>query len=155
RWRRALRPDVSCRSRLRRRRGRPGRRPPAPRRAGPEGTPVPRPGRPSVHPPSPHRQVSPPPRSRYRFSGHFSTSTDGPPDGAGDPGGMDLRATVEHMFAPARHPRLVGVELELISVTDTPQPRPVAPEWLVAGFDAGFVRAAALIFEPGGQLELS
>jgi glutamate--cysteine ligase len=68
---------------------------------------------------------------------------------------MDLRATVEHMFAPARHPGLVGVELELIPVTDTPQPRPVAPECLAAGFDAGFVRAAAPTFEPGGQLELS
>jgi glutamate--cysteine ligase len=68
---------------------------------------------------------------------------------------MDLRTTVEHMFAPARHPGLVGVELELIPVTDTPSPRPVAPEWLAAGFDAGFVRAAAPTFEPGGQLELS
>jgi glutamate--cysteine ligase len=68
---------------------------------------------------------------------------------------MDLRTTVEHIFAPARHPGLVGVELELIPVTDTPQPRPVAPEWLAAGFDAGFVRAAAPTFEPGGQLELS
>jgi glutamate--cysteine ligase len=78
-----------------------------------------------------------------------------PPDGAGDAGGMDLRATVERMFAPACHPGLVGVELELIPVTDTPQPRPVDPAWLVAGFDAGFVRAAAPTFEPGGQLELS
>ena len=59
------------------------------------------------------------------------------------------------MFAPARYPGLVGVELELIPVTDTPLPRPVAPEWLAAGFDAGFVRAAAPSFEPGGQLELS
>jgi glutamate--cysteine ligase len=68
---------------------------------------------------------------------------------------MDLRATVENMFAPSRHPGLVGVELELIPVTDTPLPRPVAPAWLAAGFDAGFVRAAAPTFEPGGQLELS
>src|SRR5579859_785199 len=68
---------------------------------------------------------------------------------------MDLYATVENMFAPARHPALVGVELELIPVTDTSPPRPVAPEWLAAGFDAGFVRAAAPTFEPGGQLELS
>ena len=30
-------------------------------------------------------------------------------EGAGDCGGMDLRTTVEHMFAPARHPGLVGV----------------------------------------------
>jgi glutamate--cysteine ligase len=68
---------------------------------------------------------------------------------------MDLRTTVEHMFAPARHPGLVGVELELIPVTDTPQPSPVAPQWLAAGFDARFVRAATPTFEPGGQLELS
>ncbi len=66
-----------------------------------------------------------------------------------------LRATVEAMFAPARYPGLVGVELELIPVTNTPLPRPVAPAWLACGFDAGFVRAAAPSFEPGGQLELS
>src|SRR5579859_6854530 len=68
---------------------------------------------------------------------------------------MDLRTTVENMFAPARHPGLVGVELELIPVTDTPLPRPVAPARLAAGFDASFVTAAAPTFEPGGQLELS
>jgi len=68
---------------------------------------------------------------------------------------MELRATVEAMFAPARCPGLVGVELELIPVTDTPLPRPVPPAWLAAGFDAQFVRAAAPSFEPGGQLELS
>ena len=68
---------------------------------------------------------------------------------------MDLSATVQHMFAPARHPGLVGVELELIPVTDTLVPRPVDPVRLAAGFDAGFVRAAAPSFEPGGQLELS
>ena len=67
----------------------------------------------------------------------------------------DLRATVEAMFAPARYPGLVGVELELIPVTNTPLPRPVAPAWLAAGFDASFVRAAVPSFEPGGQLELS
>ncbi len=71
------------------------------------------------------------------------------------PGSMDLHATVESMFAPARRPGLVGVELELIPVTDTPLPRPVDPAWLAAGFDARFVRAAAPTFEPGGQLELS
>ena len=75
--------------------------------------------------------------------------------GAGEPGGMDLNATVECMFTPARHPGLIGVELELIPVTDTPLPRPVAPAVLAAGFDAGFVAAAAPTFEPGGQLELS
>jgi glutamate--cysteine ligase len=68
---------------------------------------------------------------------------------------MNLHTTVENMFAPARHPGLVGVELELIPVTDTLRPRPVAPAALAAGFDAEFVRAAALTFEPGGQLELS
>ena len=68
---------------------------------------------------------------------------------------MDLCTAVENMFAPARHPGLVGVELELIPVTDTPRPRPVDPARLAAGFDASFVRAAAPTFEPGGQLELS
>jgi glutamate--cysteine ligase len=68
---------------------------------------------------------------------------------------MDLHTAVENMFAPARHPGLIGVELELIPVTDTPRPRPVTPASLAAGFDAGFVRAAAPTFEPGGQLELS
>ena len=68
---------------------------------------------------------------------------------------MNLRATVDAMFAPARHPGLVGVELELIPVTDTPLPRPVCPAWLAAGFDAGFAKAAVPTFEPGGQLELS
>ena len=68
---------------------------------------------------------------------------------------MDLHTTVENMFAPARQPGLIGVELELIPVTDTPRPRPVTPTSLAAGFDAEFVRAAAPTFEPGGQLELS
>lgn len=68
---------------------------------------------------------------------------------------MELHTTVKNMFAPARHPGLVGVELELIPVTDTPRPRPVAPATLAAGFDAEFVRAATPTFEPGGQLELS
>jgi glutamate--cysteine ligase len=85
----------------------------------------------------------------------LSARTDVRGSGAGEPGRMDLRATVEATFAPARHPGLVGVELELIPVTDTPLPRPVAPALLAAGFDAGFVRAAAPSFEPGGQLELS
>src|SRR5262249_25701918 len=34
-------------------------------------------------------------------------------------------------------------------------PRAVDPAVLAAGFDAGFVRAVAPSFEPGGQLELS
>ena len=85
----------------------------------------------------------------------LSAGTDVRGSGAGEPGGMDLRTTVEAMFAPARHPGLVGVELELIPVTDTPLPRPVDPAWLAAGFDAGFVKAAVPSFEPGGQLELS
>lgn len=68
---------------------------------------------------------------------------------------MDLHTAVENMFAPARHPGLIGVEVELIPVTDTPLPRPVAPACLAAGFDAEFVSAAAPTFEPGGQLELS
>jgi glutamate--cysteine ligase len=85
----------------------------------------------------------------------LSASTDVRGSSAGKAGGMDLRATVEAMFAPARYPGLVGVEVELIPVTDTPLPRPVAPAWLAAGFDPVFVKAAAPTFEPGGQLELS
>jgi len=68
---------------------------------------------------------------------------------------MDMRATVERMFAPARHPGLVGAELELIPVSDAPRPRPVEPAQLAAGFDEGFAREAVPSFEPGGQLELS
>jgi glutamate--cysteine ligase len=68
---------------------------------------------------------------------------------------VDLYTTVNAMFAPARHPGLVGIELELIPVTDTALPLPVDPARLAAGFDAEFVRTAAPTFEPGGQLELS
>jgi len=94
------------------------------------------------------------------FAGRGSTaaggaSADARGSGAGEPGGMDLCATVDAMFAPARHAGLVGVEVELIPVTDTPLPRPVAPAWLAAGFDEEFINAAAPTFEPGGQLELS
>src|SRR5215469_10322811 len=89
------------------------------------------------------------------FSSRLSTSTDVASIEAGEPCGVDLYPTVKAMFAPARHPGLVGVELELIPVTDAALPRPVDPVWLAAGFDAEFVRAAAPTFEPGGQLELS
>jgi glutamate--cysteine ligase len=75
--------------------------------------------------------------------------------GAGEPGGMDMDRAVQRMFAPARRPGRVGAEVELIPVTDAGRPRPVHPAVLAAGFDAGFARAAALSFEPGGQLELS
>jgi glutamate--cysteine ligase len=68
---------------------------------------------------------------------------------------MDLQPNVERMFTPARHPGLVGVEVELIPVTDTPLPRPVESARLAAGFDGEFLRAAVPSFEPGGQLELS
>jgi glutamate--cysteine ligase len=68
---------------------------------------------------------------------------------------MDLNTTVERMFAPARRPGRVGAEVELIPVAGTTRPRPVDPAVLAAGFDAGFVSAAAPTFEPGGQLELS
>jgi glutamate--cysteine ligase len=85
----------------------------------------------------------------------LSQRHDAVPGGPGEPGGADLRATVEAMFAPARHPGLIGVELELIPVTDTPLPRPVAPARLAAGFEEDFIRAAVPSFEPGGQLELS
>src|SRR5256885_2361105 len=68
---------------------------------------------------------------------------------------MDVNGAVERLFAPARRPGSVGAEAELIPVTDTARPRAVDPAVLAAGFDAGFVRAAAPSFEPGGQLELS
>jgi len=68
---------------------------------------------------------------------------------------MDLNTAVQRSFAPARRPGRVGAEVELIPVTDTARPRPADPALLAAGFDAGFVTAAAPTFEPGGQLELS
>ena len=68
---------------------------------------------------------------------------------------MDVNEAVERLFAPARRPGRVGAEIELIPVTATAGPRAVDPAMLAAGFDAGFVRAAAPSFEPGGQLELS
>jgi glutamate--cysteine ligase len=68
---------------------------------------------------------------------------------------MDVNEAVRRLFAPARLPGRVGAEVELIPVTETARPRPVDPALLAAGFDTGFVRAAAPSFEPGGQLELS
>ncbi|WP_041254340.1 hypothetical protein [Frankia sp. EAN1pec] len=53
---------------------------------------------------------------------------------------MDLKATVQGTFAPARHPGRVGAEIELIPVRDTAQPRSVDPAVLAAGFDPSFVR---------------
>lgn len=66
---------------------------------------------------------------------------------------MSLAAAVRRKFAPASRPGLLGVEVELISVTD--DGRPADPAVLAAGFDAAFVAAARPSFEPGGQLELS
>jgi glutamate--cysteine ligase len=68
---------------------------------------------------------------------------------------MDMDTAVRGLFTPARRPGRIGVEVELIAVTDTSRPRPVDPAVLSAGFDPEFVRAAAPTFEPGGQLELS
>lgn len=68
---------------------------------------------------------------------------------------MDLNTAVQGLFAPARRPGRIGVEVELIPVTDTARPRPVDPADLAGAFDAGFVREAVPTFEPGGQLELS
>jgi glutamate--cysteine ligase len=68
---------------------------------------------------------------------------------------MDLDTAVRQLFAPARRPGRIGVEVELIPVTDTARPRPVDPVHLASGFDSAFVRAAVPTFEPGGQLELS
>jgi len=62
---------------------------------------------------------------------------------------MNLSTAVARAFSPARQPGLVGVEIELIPVTDAD------PTGLAAGFDAEFVTAARPSFEPGGQLELS
>src|SRR4051812_26536744 len=68
---------------------------------------------------------------------------------------MNLNAAVERAFSPAGHPGRGGVEIELIPVTDTAEPRPVDPSVLAAGFDPDFIAAARPTFEPGGQLELS
>jgi glutamate--cysteine ligase len=68
---------------------------------------------------------------------------------------MNLDETVRRLFAPAARPGQMGVEIELIPVTQTDPPRPVDPRMLVGGFDPGFVTAARPSFEPGGQLELS
>jgi glutamate--cysteine ligase len=68
---------------------------------------------------------------------------------------MELEQAVRALFAPARRPGRVGVEVELIPVTDTGAPLPVDPAVLVEGFDTGFVASARPSFEPGGQLELS
>jgi len=68
---------------------------------------------------------------------------------------MELEQAVRRLFAPARRPGRVGVEVELIPVTATDAPQPVDPSVLVEGFDAGFVASARPSFEPGGQLELS
>jgi len=66
-----------------------------------------------------------------------------------------LDRTVARLFTPARRPGLVGAEVELIAVTDTPSPRPADPGALAAAFDPDFVTDARPSFEPGGQLELS
>ena len=68
---------------------------------------------------------------------------------------MDLNTAVQRLFTPARRPGRIGVEVELIPVTDTERPQPVDPATLAAGFDTGFARAGVPTFEPGGQLELS
>src|SRR5262249_8459744 len=68
---------------------------------------------------------------------------------------MELDEAVRGLFRPARQPGRIGVEVELIPVTESDPPRPVEPRVLVDGFDAGFVAAARPTFEPGGQLELS
>jgi glutamate--cysteine ligase len=68
---------------------------------------------------------------------------------------MNLNDSVRRMFAPCRRPGRVGAEVELIPMTDSACPRPVAPDVLTAEFDPAFARAAVPSFEPGGQLELS
>jgi glutamate--cysteine ligase len=68
---------------------------------------------------------------------------------------MELEQAVHGLFAPARRPGRIGVEIELIPVTAGGTPRPVDPAVLAEGLDAGFVASARPTFEPGGQLELS
>ena len=69
---------------------------------------------------------------------------------------MDIATAVEKQFRPApQAASKIGVEVELIALTDSLWPQPVDPARLAAGFDASFVRAARPSFEPGGQLELS
>lgn len=60
-----------------------------------------------------------------------------------------LRDVVASLFAPSATPvPRVGVEVELIAVTDEPTPRPAHPLWLKD-------HLPYVSFEPGGQLELS
>jgi glutamate--cysteine ligase len=68
---------------------------------------------------------------------------------------VELEQAVRRLFTPARRPGLVGVEVELVPVSDTDLPQPVDPAVLAEGFDDDFVAAARPSFEPGGQLELS
>jgi glutamate--cysteine ligase len=68
---------------------------------------------------------------------------------------MELKDAVNRAFAPARRPGRIGVEVELIPVTETDAPDPVDPGVVRAGFDQSFVDTARPSFEPGGQLELS
>jgi glutamate--cysteine ligase len=71
------------------------------------------------------------------------------------PRAVDLRASVDQLFAPAPAPGRVGCEVELIAVTDDAVPRPADPALLATAFDPLFRSAAVPSFEPGGQLELS
>jgi glutamate--cysteine ligase len=68
---------------------------------------------------------------------------------------IGLGRAVERAFEPGGGTRRIGVEIELIPVTDTDTPRPVDPATLARRFDPAFVAAARPSFEPGGQLELS
>ena len=86
---------------------------------------------------------------------HLRTSTDVSVLGLSDRRRMNLSDAVQRAFAPAQRPGRVGVEVELIPVTDTDPPMPVDPAVLANGFDAAFVAEAVPTFEPGGQLELS
>lgn len=68
---------------------------------------------------------------------------------------MDVTTVVRRSFAPARRPGRIGVEVELIPVTDDARPAPVDPRVLAGMLDDPLVRDARLSLEPGGQLELS
>ena len=53
---------------------------------------------------------------------------------------MDIATAVEKQFRPAPHAASkIGVEVELIAVTDSVSPLPGDPARLAAGFDASFV----------------
>jgi glutamate--cysteine ligase len=68
---------------------------------------------------------------------------------------MDIRTSVEALFAAGSGTHRVGLEIELFPVHAGAGHDPVAPESMSRFFDREFVAAARPTFEPGGQLEVS